>query len=150
MPPTFGYIVLLFAYLLAGGIGLGICLLLALFPPTRQVAARLAGGIVGSFPGVILFQVLAIPALIVMFAIFWLVLRLLGPLDGLAQIVWNVSVIASMLGMFALSSAAGFAVGWRVGARRATGMSFRRAVRASRLLTLMSSRAGFVRRWLTV
>jgi hypothetical protein len=150
MPRTSGYMMLLFAYLLVGGIGLGICSLLALLPPTRRVAARLAGGIVGSFPGVFLFQVLAIPALIVMFAIFWLVLRLLGPLDGLAQIVWNVSVIASMLGMFALSSAAGFVVGWRVGTRLATGMSFRRAVRASRLLTLMSSRVGFVRRWLAV
>ena len=70
MPPTFGYAMILMTYVMAGAVGLAVCLLLAFFPPLRAGARRTAGGIIGSFAGVFLFQILTLPFVALMLFVF--------------------------------------------------------------------------------
>jgi len=134
MPPTFAYVIALFCYVCAAGVGLAVCAALAVVPSLRTSVRRIAGGIMGSLPGVFLFQMLSIPLLGIAWMLFWTVSKVIGPLEGTSQIIWNVVVIIAFVGGFAIASVVGFLVGWRIGARIATGISPVEAVRTSRLL----------------
>ena len=62
MPPTFAYAMCLMLYLVGMVAALCVCAVLLLFPSTRQFALRFAAAVVGSLPGILLFQfVVAIP-----------------------------------------------------------------------------------------
>jgi len=109
------------AYLAAAATGILVCLAASVRAAWRPFAARVAGGIAGSIPGVMILQVLAVPVLALVFALFWVVSRLIGPLDGGAQIAWNVTVIIAFLAIPLILSVMGFIVGWGIGIRMAGG-----------------------------
>lgn len=111
--------------------------------PAFFASARLiTGAIFGSIAGVLLFLVLvSLPATAVLFGVLWCLQHLLGRLDGIAQIVWNVFVMLSMAGVSIVGAVLGSVVGWGVGSRMASGSSLSRSMESSRCL----ARVPFVR-----
>jgi hypothetical protein len=145
MPPTFAFVMLWGAYLAAAAIGIGVCLAASVLPAWRPFALRVAGGIVASIPGVIILQAFAVPVLALVFALFWVVSRLIGPLDGAAQIAWNLTVIIAFLAIPSILSVIGFTVGWGIGVRMARGATLKRALDGSRLISAAAARVGVFR-----
>jgi hypothetical protein len=113
MPSWFPYLMALSAYIAVAAAVWGVCALLALLPPTRRFARRVALSLLASFPGVLLFQIAAFPfclaLLLLCAALFWL----LGPDSHLADQL-SVPVLLSIIGLFALASLGGFYAGWSV------------------------------------
>ncbi len=145
MPPTFAFVMLWGAYLAAAAASILVCLAASVLPAWRPFALRVAGGIAGSIPGVMILQALAVPVLALVFALFWVVSRLIGPLDGAAQIAWNVTVIIAFLAIPSILSVVGFIVGWGVGVRMARGATLKRALDGSRLISATAARVGVFR-----
>ena len=131
----FAYFAALVAYLGLAALGLVLCLAAAAFVSSRQQAKRIAGGILGSFPGVFAFQVVAIP--IVAVALLGLLgfQAVTGELAGTAQVVVIGLSLLATVGVFAGASVLGFVVGWGVGYRVASGMPISASLRASRILS---------------
>jgi mannose/fructose/N-acetylgalactosamine-specific phosphotransferase system component IID len=100
----------------------------------RLASARfIAGAVFGSIIGLLLFLLfLTLPAIAVLYGFLWCLQRLLGRLDGSAQIVWNVIVMSSMGGVFMLGVLLGSIVGWGVGGRLASGTPLARSLAGSR------------------
>jgi hypothetical protein len=131
MPPTFVLFMCWAAYLAAAGIGLALCLVLALPPPTRRTSRRVAGGIVGSVVGTALLQVIVLPLIAVLWVILWTVGKLMNEPHGVALTIWIVVVAAATFGIFALASFGGLVNGWGIGSRIGDGWTVTAAVRAS-------------------
>lgn len=148
MPPVFGYAMMLLTYVMAGAVGLAVCLVLAIFPPLRTGARRTAGGIIGSFPGVFLFQVLTLPLLALVLFVLWCVSQILGHLDGIPQEIWIAMIMTLTLGVSVGASILGFVMGWGVGARIATGMPVKGALKSSRILKWVARRTPIGGKWL--
>jgi hypothetical protein len=66
MPPTFVYALALTVYVAVACLVLGVAALFTIPRATRSVALRVAAGMVGSFPGVLLFQALSAPIVALM------------------------------------------------------------------------------------
>lgn len=130
----FAYLAAWLALLALAGIGLFLCLCLAAFASRRSLAKHVAGGIVGSLPSVLLFQVLAAPVVAVAVLAFFGMQSLVGPLSGAPQIVFSVLALLLTFGVFAAASFVGLLVGWGVGYRMASGVPLSIALRASRVV----------------
>ena len=148
MPPVFGYAMILLTYVMAGAVGLAVCLVLAIFPPLRTGARRTAGGIIGSFPGVFLFQILTLPFLALVLFVLWCVLQVFGHLDGIAQEIWIAVIMTLTLGVSVATSILGFVMGWGIGARVATGIPVQDALKSSRILKWVAARTPILGKWL--
>jgi hypothetical protein len=105
---------------------------------------RVIWSLIGAFAGLLAFQLLTLPALAVLFVLFWSLQHLLERLDGMAQIIWNLTVIFSMLGSFVFGSMLGSIVGWRVAARVARGAPMMQSLAASRSIRAVSKRIPMV------
>jgi hypothetical protein len=127
VPPTFAYFLALSAYLCFGAVALALAAALAVVPAARGMAKRFAGGVIGSYPGVFLFQVLSLPVLLALGLLIWLLNRAFQSGSLVAAAVGLTEALL-LLGAFAAASLAGFVTGWSVGAEVATGMSIRSAV----------------------
>jgi hypothetical protein len=113
MPPWFPYLMALSAYIAAAAAVWVICILLAILPPTRRLARRLAMSMLASFPGVFLFQLLAFPFCLALLLLAAAVSRLLGPESTLAgRLV--VPAFFAIMALFAAASLCGFYAGWTV------------------------------------
>jgi hypothetical protein len=99
----------------------------------------------GAIAGVLLVQMLTLPAAALLFGVLWCLQHLLGRLDGTAQIAWNLTVIFSMVGLFVLGAVSGLLVGWGVAARIASGTPVADSLAASRVLRALLSRLPFIR-----
>jgi hypothetical protein len=130
----FAYLAALLTYVCIAGLGLVFCLALALSPSHRQSAKQIAGGVIGSFPGVFLFQAVSAPLVAVAVLLFLGMHQVTGELSGASQAIVVVLALLSTLGLFAAASVARFLVGWGVGYRVASGMPFKVPLRASRIL----------------
>jgi len=132
--PIFVYFFAWLAYVCLGGLGLVLCFAYMLSPSHRQIAKQLAGGIIGSFPGVFIFQVMSVPLIL---AAVFLILgfnQVAGELDEMSHTIFAGFFLLSTIGLFAGASITGFLVGWRVGYRIACGESLGAALKASRVL----------------
>jgi hypothetical protein len=127
MPPTFVYFLALAAYLCFGAVALVLAAALAVVPAARTTAKRLAGGVIGSYPGVFVFQALSLPVLMALGLLIWLLNRAFQAGSAVAAAVGFTEAML-ILGVFAAASFAGLVTGWSVGAEVATGMSVRAAV----------------------
>jgi hypothetical protein len=127
MPPTFVYFLALSAYLCFGAVALALAAALAVVPAARVMAKRLAGGVIGSYPGVFLFQALSLPVLMALGLLIWLLNRAFQS-DTVVAAAVGLTEAMLILGVFAAASLAGFVTGWSVGAEVATGMSIRAAL----------------------
>jgi len=132
--------------LAAAAAGVVVCLAASVLPAWRPFALRVAGGIAGSIPGMLILQAFAVPGLALVFGVFWMISRLIGPLDGAAQIAWNVTVIIAFLAVPTILSVVGFIVGWGIGVRMAGGATLKRALDGSRLVSA-AARVGVFRFW---
>jgi hypothetical protein len=102
--------------------------------------------LIGTIACMLVFQLLlTLPAVALLFGVFWCLQHLIGRLDGMAQIVWNLTVIFSMLGLLTLGTILGLTVGWGVATRIASGASVAHSLAASRVLNALSSRLPFIR-----
>jgi hypothetical protein len=118
MPPTFFYAMCLAAYLAAMAVGLVLSAVLFLVPSTRRLALRLCLAIIGSLPGILLFQfVIGVP-LAVLLGIVLAFDAVFNPPD---VVQWFVG-LPTILVMFVSVTAASFAgcytggsVGWEIG-----------------------------------
>ncbi len=149
MPPTFPYILALFAYVALAGCGLTVAAALAVVPKTRRVAKKLAAGIFGSFPGVFLFQILAAPAVAMLLLLMFASAAAVSP-GGMVQGVLIVGFAFLMFCLFGLASVAGFYTGFRAAWELASGRSPREFLTRDRLIgpfvRCVSRRVPLVRR----
>jgi len=128
MPPTFAYAMILFAYVCFGGVALAIAVILAIAPGTRRLARRLAGGVIGSYPGVFLFQILAVPLLAAVWGACWMLRRVFPQPDNQFGAVALITILF-VLGIFACMSILGFITGWSAGSGVALGVPLGAALR---------------------
>ena len=115
-------------YLVLGIAALVAALLLAVWPPVRQTARWLAGGVIGSFLFLLFFQGLSLPVIVVIATFFlgvWF-----GPFNTLNMII-GFGALGLMLVVFVTASVTGLITGWGIGARIASGTPVRDALRAS-------------------
>jgi hypothetical protein len=133
MPPYFPYILALFAYIAFAACVLLVAALLAIPHQTRSFAKRLAASMIGSFPGVFLFQMLAFPFVLVVLLMLFVTYAVFHPSDG-----WQGFIIVGfgllMFCIFGVASLVGFYAGWRVAWEFAAGRSIRDFLGADRLL----------------
>jgi hypothetical protein len=123
MPPTFAYFLAFAAYLCFGAAVLVFAAALAIVPAARLTARRLAGGVIGSYPGVLVFQVLSLPVLVCLWLVAWVLSHFMAP-----SFAAGMTAAVLFLGVFAGASVVGFMTGWSAGADVATGMSITAAV----------------------
>jgi hypothetical protein len=72
LPGPFVYAMFLFVYVCFGAAVLAVAMFLALIPRARPAARWFAGGIIGSYPGVFLFQLAGAPVLVGIVLLMWL------------------------------------------------------------------------------
>ena len=148
MPPTFLFILALFAYAALAGCVLIVAAALAVVPKTRGVAKKLAAGIFGSFPGVFLFQVLAAPAVVLLLLLMFVSAAVVKP-GGTAQGLVIVGFALVIFCLCGLASVAGFYTGFRAAWEFAAGRSPREFFTRDRLIgpvVRLVSRIPLVRR----
>jgi hypothetical protein len=133
MPPTFVYLLFFVVWLAlacivwtAGGVML-------LSPRTRRLSRPLCLAMAGTFPFVLVYQVLAAPVVAIVLIVGWALWKLLEP--GSSSMTQNPVVIAVSIGVvffsFALmltASLAGFYDGWFIGWKCGGGHKFRYAL----------------------
>jgi hypothetical protein len=137
-PVAFAYLLGFTVYLALGLTALAVTLLLAIVPATRRAAQRIAGGVIGSFPFLLFFQGLSLPVLVAIAAIPLLLGVWSGPADG-PNIIVAFGELGFMAAVFVAASVTGIVAGWGVGARVASGMRVRDALRASRVLAALAA-----------
>ncbi len=147
MPPWFPYMMALSAYIAAAAVVWSICVLLALLPPTRRLARRLAMSMLASFPGVFLFQVVAFPLCLALVLLVAAVYWLLGPDSLVADRLMVPALLSSMI-LFAAASLCGFYAGWSVAWRVSGGADLGSTLRTHRLVGEIGSLPGRVSRQL--
>ena len=130
----FAYLAVLFVYVCVASLGLAVCLAFSATASYRQRAKCVAGGIVGSFPGVFLFQALSVPLVVPALLLFLWLNQITGELSGASQVIYSTLALLSTFGLFTVASITGFLVGWGVGYRVASGASLRFALQTSRVL----------------
>ncbi len=111
MPPYFPYLTALTGYVALSVCALAIAAVLAVVPPTRSFAKKLAAGVCGSFPGVFLFQVLVVPIVMLLLLLVMAISAIL-PQGGNAQGVVVVGLAFLIFFIFAGASLAGFYTGF--------------------------------------
>ena len=141
MPPTFVY---LMAFTVWVGVAAATWLVagvLAVFPSKRQTGLRLACAMAFTFPGIIIYQVLAAPAVAALLGTMMLLWKTLEP--GPATTTSNPAVIAASIITVVLAfsvvlatSLAGVWEGWRLGWAFAAGESFKSTVRSGILFRI--------------
>ena len=133
MPPTFAYVMCLMAYLALMVVGLAVCVLLFLVPSKRRFALRLCLAILGSLPGILVFQfVVGIP-LGILLAIVLGFYAAFHPPDW---VQWTVGIPTILIMFVSLAAASllgcytGSQIGWQTGA----GVSLRAAIAEQRVI----------------
>ena len=117
MLAPFAYAVALIAYICFGAAVLALAIALAIVPRTRPWARWLAGGVIGSYPGVFIFQLLTLPLAVCVFVLLWLLSRFETHVGAPFAIACVLSVLVLGLG----ASLVGFFTGWSVGSAVAFG-----------------------------
>ncbi|WP_124950088.1 hypothetical protein [Sulfuriferula thiophila] len=128
------YFTILFIYVCIACIAVALCLIVAVSSSRRNIAKRIAGGIVGSFPGVFLFQALSMPFVIAALLLCLGLNQVIGELSGASQVIYATLALLSTFGLFTVASITGFIVGWGVGYRVASGIALKTAIQSSRVL----------------
>jgi hypothetical protein len=105
------YLIALFAVVGLDIVAFAVALLLAIWPPLRRIARRLAGGVIGSLPFLLFFQGLSLPVLGVIAAIP-LVLWIWPDAAEIADLIATTVGFKLSLAVFATASVTGFATGW--------------------------------------
>ena len=123
MPPTFAYAVALAAYVALACVVWSVAIILAIPRGTRPVAKRIAAGMAGSFPGVLLFQLVSAPLAALILLSSGLVMAVTQRGGWVDAVLIGLGVIA--LGVVALASVVGFYTGWRTAWEWASGRSAR-------------------------
>jgi hypothetical protein len=104
-------------------------LMIAILPENRLLAKQIAIGMMGSFPGVFLFQLLCIPVL----AIVLIGLNVASWFARPHDIIIVISVIV-LMGLPLIASIRGFCFGWRIASEWALGRSPMRTINSDWLL----------------
>ena len=110
----------------------GVAGLLAVPQATRPMALRVAAGMIGSFPGVFLFQVLSAPIVALILVASGLIMSVTSRGGWIDAALLGMGVIA--LAIFAFASLVGFYMGWRAGWEVAAGRSARGFLRGHSIL----------------
>jgi hypothetical protein len=112
MPATFLYLMVATIYISTALLLLCVAVLMAIVPSLRHSARWLALGILGSFPGVLFFQVLVLPCV---WVIFIPIVLLFGgqTLTRPIHITITLGAVLLMIVTFAVASLYGFIFGWR-------------------------------------
>lgn len=119
MPPTIAYAMCLMLYLVGMVAALFVCIVLVLFPSTRQFALRFAAAVVGSLPGILLFQfVVAIPLGVLLSAVSGLevFLHLSDTVRWIVSVPMVIIMFVSVLAASLLGCYTGGHIGWRLAA----------------------------------
>jgi hypothetical protein len=106
---------------------------LFIMPQTRSLARSLSLAMVGTFPGVFFFQLLAAPVAFGVLVIAWLAWRLIEPgnssnSENPIVVATSIAAILICLVVFGGMSLLGFCEGWRAGWRISKGHGWRAAI----------------------
>ena len=134
MPPTFAYIMAFTLYVLASA-----CVLLAagigcLFSATRKACLSVALGVFISLPGLIGFQILAFPLVVVVFCSAFIIEDLVSLIAG--PLAWGIFIPVALVAFcfFAYASGYGIYFGYRVAWLTYHGSSWRDAILADKMV----------------
>jgi hypothetical protein len=117
VPGPFDYWMALFTYVCFGVVVLAVAVVLALIPRTRPLARSIAGGIIGSYPGVFVFQLATIPVI----GCVGILISMLSSFDSHMASRIALALVAFIIILALSTSLAGFFTGWSVGAAVARG-----------------------------
>ena len=141
MPPTFLYLLFLGLWVLMAVAVWIVAAVLFLLPRQRQTGRQLAAAMAGTFPGVLIYQLLATPIVVAVLGAAWFLWRTLEP--GSATVTSNPLVIMAWIVSAGLAfvvvvtmSLTGFWEGWRVGWAFGAGKDVRSVVRSGPLFRL--------------
>ena len=138
MPPTFVYAMCFAAYLFAMMIALVVCALLFLVPSQRRLASQMCLAILGSLPGVLVFQFfVAIPLSVLLAAVLGFDAAVHPP----ESVQWLIGIptIIIMFVSVTAASLAGCYTGGRIGWQLGAGTPLRSAVSGQKLFRWISS-----------
>src|SRR5947208_3398000 len=109
-----------------------VCLVLPFSSRTRTLGFRIAAAMLGSFPGVFLFQMLSVPKIGAIALLGLGLVSSIGPSEFALGI--GVGLGLTMFANFAIASTLGFYVGWRLAWEIASGRSVRELITSGRLV----------------
>jgi hypothetical protein len=106
-------------YLVGMVIALVLCAVLLLFPSTRRFALRFAAAVIGSLPGVLLFQFIVAIPLAVLLGMVLASYALFHPSDTVQWIIGLPTILVMLVSLLAaslLGCYTGGHIGWRLAA----------------------------------
>jgi len=141
MPPTFAYMMCLMVYLTLMGVGLVLSALLFLVPSKRRLALQGCLAILGSLPGILVFQFVVGTALGVLTAA---VLGFYAVFDPSDWVRWVVGIPAAVIMQvsFTAASVGGCYTGGRIGWQIGGGTPVRAAIADQKMVLLSWFRKG--------
>jgi hypothetical protein len=139
MPPTFAYVMCLMAYLGLMALGLAACIFLFFLVPSKcRLAMRLGLAILGSLPGIIVFQFIVCIPLGLLLAIVLGFYSAFHPPDWVQWIIGIPTILVLLVSLLAasfLGCCTGGWIGWQMGG----GRSLKAAVAVQRVIRLALS-----------
>lgn len=138
MPPTFAYIIGLMMYAVVSAAVLVVAGGLALFASTRLIGFRIAAGTLFSLPGMLIFQFISFPFVVLTILIAGAFFAFLEPNEALQAMI-GVPILLLSVALFAVGSAYGIFFGYRNAWLICGGTPWREALRSDRIVALIIS-----------
>lgn len=133
MPPTFAYIIAFMMYTVASvSVLLASCGMMA-FSSTRLTGIRVATGALFSLPGMLIFQVVSLPFVVLALLPAAVFFSVIDPNEGW-QVMVGIPILLLAIGVFAAASAYGIYFGYRTAWSVCGGTPWRTAVRSDKIV----------------
>jgi hypothetical protein len=136
MPPTFAYIIGFMMYAVASAAVLVVACGLAIFGSTRLNGIRLAAGTLLSLPGMLIFQVISFPFVLLTILIAAACFAIFEPNERMQAMI-GVPILLLSVALFAASSAYGIYFGYRNAWLICGGTPWREALRSDTFVALL-------------
>jgi hypothetical protein len=143
MPPTFAYIIAFMMYAVASAAVLVVAGGLAIFTSTRLIGIRIAAGTLFSLPGMLVFQVISFPFVLLTILIAAAFFAVLEPNNGM-HVMIGISILLLSVALFAAGSAYGIYFGYRSAWLVCGGTPWKDALRSDAFVALL------IRAWKTI
>lgn len=135
MPPTFAYLIGLMMYAAASVAVLCVAVVLTLFSSSRLVGIRLATGALLSLMGMLIFQIVSLPLVLLAVIATSTFFSAIDPNEGLWVMI-GIPILLLPVGVFAASSAYGIYFGYRTAWLICGGTTWREAVGSDRIVSM--------------
>jgi hypothetical protein len=136
MPPTFAYIIGFMMYTVASAAVLIVAGGLTIFTSTRLIGIRIAAGTLFSLPGMLLFQIISFPFVVLTILIAAAFIKLFETNEGIQAMI-GVPILFLSIAMFVAGSAYGIFFGYRNAWLICGGTRWREALKSDRFVAFL-------------